>query len=627
MLSVPNSYNSTRKQDDYDFYVVDSATGWTDETLAEIQAERKLNDKSKQISVGNGCNKTNRTRNKPTGLITSVQHGVRANTNRRAYHTRLGTNANNNIAKTLSTLKCKKEPIAITNNNGEETVIPSRDKLDMKTLSEEIDNVSDISYEQELCDSSEIDLHSAAAQGHTDRLAKLLASTYVDTTDANGMTALIQAVHGSHTDCINLLLEAGADANLQLSDGSTVLHQVAFSGNYIILSLLLKHGVTKTAIADSKGRIPIHWAAHAPTTNCISLLLDHDISVIDVTDLQGMTPLMWTAYLSQPDHLKQLLSYGASQAIQDNDGMTAIHWCVNGGTYTDRRVNSLKQLLSIESSRYSDYNGKTVTHYIAESYTPELLSLVLSTRASAVHDIDKKMRTPIHWASACNNPSVMTALIKAGASISARDDEGITALDYALAKDFKECVQLLRESLSLTSSKIFDSSLSTSSLADRLINQDVIDTDKHAFSISDLLLLRYIGTGCYLYKYTNRGKGPKHRRYFWINLESGQLCWSKLHNPANSDIRTTTIIDVRPSASLVILGRKDFDSSLRHQFCFCVLCTHNLLNLIAADKESYSNWVRGIKLYLTLGAKLANQMVVANREALNSIEEVVLMNS
>lgn len=255
----------------------------------------------------------------------------------------------------------------------------------------------------------------------------------------------------------------GANTNIQLSDGTTVLHQVAFSGNHLILSLLLQHKVTKTAIKDSNGRTPLHWATHAPTTTCINQLLDHDISVIDLCDLQGMTAVMWTAYLSQPDHLKQLIHYGASLTIQDNDGMSAIHWCVNGSRDNTGRMTCLTELLSLDSSRYVRYlyeeflyfivvlyirryidsNGKTVTHYIAETSTPEFLSLVLSVRASAVQDMDRKRRTPLHWAAACGNECVLSALLQSGASLTTRDEDGMTALDYAMAKDFKVRSSLL----------------------------------------------------------------------------------------------------------------------------------------------------------------------------------------
>ena len=167
--------------------------------------------------------------------------------------------------------------------------------------------------------------------------------------------------------------------------------------------------------------------------------------------------------------------------------------------------------------------------------------------------------------------------------------------------------------------------IATSALASYIINQDIPGSDRTSFTLSDLLLLRYIATGCYLQKYTNKGKGPKHRRYFWMNIDSGELCWSKNQNPANSDIRTEVPVEVRPSASLAILGRRDFDSSFKHQFCFCILCSRSScpLNLIAFDKQSHSHWLRGLGLYLSLGAKQASEVVRANVETVSSIEEVL----
>ena len=263
-------------------------------------------------------------------------------------------------------------------------------------------------------------------------------------------------------------------------------------------------------------------------------------------------------------------------------------------------------------------------HYIAENSAEELLSLVLSIRYEAVHDTDSKGRTPLHWASVCNKTDILHALLISGASLSARDNDGMTALDYAVAKGHKECIQLLSSNTASHKPQRCESQIPISELASYVIDQKVCGSDS-LFTLSDLLLLRYMATGCYLQKYTNRGKGPKHRRYFWMNIDSGEICWSKHQNPANSDIRTAVPLEVRPSASLAILGRKDFDSSFKHQFCFCILCSHSksLLNLIAVNTQSHSNWVRGLRLYLRLGTEQASEAVRANADTLTSVEEVL----
>lgn len=204
------------KQESYEFYVVDSATGWTAESLSEI---RTGTNKVKTRDL-NGIRSINKTRVKATGQITSVDHRGRAN--RRAFHIQLGTDANKLIAKSLQS--------HIKDSERDENDV--NDKFDMNALSEELDNLSDISYEeepkvlsrvrtqstQEECTNrfvgtdaeSSQSLISLATQGEAESIAKLLTSaTDVDIADATGTTPLMHAVHGGHRDCIRLLLEAG----------------------------------------------------------------------------------------------------------------------------------------------------------------------------------------------------------------------------------------------------------------------------------------------------------------------------------------------------------------------------------------------------------------------------------
>ena len=86
---------------------------------------------------------------------------------------------------------------------------------------------------------------------------------------------------------------------------------------------------------------------------------------------------------------------------------------------------------------YRDSSGRTVAHYISESSAQELLSLLLSVRADAIYDTDSNKRTPLHWAAVSNGISLLPALLRAGASLPALDNAGMTALGYAVAKGYK----------------------------------------------------------------------------------------------------------------------------------------------------------------------------------------------
>ena len=337
------------------------------------------------------------SRNKAANRVVPVQHVARSN--RRTHHAQLSLAVN--AIKPAETVQTYKPADLVANDHAQvsqekETVLDKcciqglgnaslgdlestetelseelevlhlKERVNTNKTSNKLDNTPTNSLTLSGTDKPTHTLLTAAAGGDTRYLTELLTSEFVDVTDVNGRTALMQAAHAQHRDCIGLLLEAGtlcvccyswfiirlllgADVNLPAYDGSTVMHQVALSGAHSILPLLLHHKATKAALPDSQGRLPQHWAVYAPTTKCLDLLLDNDSSV-DVTDLQGMTAAMWAAYLSQPDHLEQLVGRGASLSLRDNEGMSALHWSASGVGAVDNRVSCFKLLLSHESS-------------------------------------------------------------------------------------------------------------------------------------------------------------------------------------------------------------------------------------------------------------------------------------
>ena len=75
-------------------------------------------------------------------------------------------------------------------------------------------------------------LRRAAQRGDLAQLRELLAgSIAVDAADAHGVTALGEAVDAGHTDAVEVLLAAGADATHADGAGSNALHRAAQRGD------------------------------------------------------------------------------------------------------------------------------------------------------------------------------------------------------------------------------------------------------------------------------------------------------------------------------------------------------------------------------------------------------------
>mgnify|MGYP001202098896 CR=1 FL=1 len=89
--------------------------------------------------------------------------------------------------------------------------------------------------------------------------------------EPDGETCLYKAATYSHSPCVDVLLDAGADANATNSDGATALLACAASGDYASLDLLIARGadVHKT---DLSGRTPLGVAAQKGNLSCVSRL-------------------------------------------------------------------------------------------------------------------------------------------------------------------------------------------------------------------------------------------------------------------------------------------------------------------------------------------------------------------
>ncbi|MFM2303206.1 MAG: hypothetical protein RLZZ135_613, partial [Cyanobacteriota bacterium] len=93
-------------------------------------------------------------------------------------------------------------------------------------------------------------LIQSARQGNDRQVSTALArGAQVNTTDAQGTTALMFAAQKGFTRIVDLLIEAGADLNIHRSQfGTTALMLAAAARQVEIVRLLLARGVDLNAI-------------------------------------------------------------------------------------------------------------------------------------------------------------------------------------------------------------------------------------------------------------------------------------------------------------------------------------------------------------------------------------------
>lgn len=133
----------------------------------------------------------------------------------------------------------------------------------------------------------------ACEQGQTGRVQELLQTFPGDLNHPgpDGDTALHLASLFGHSDCVQALLNGGADANtVNPDDGSTALHDAAAGGYVEICELILAKANPSIVLkSDEDGDTPLHNAARGNHIDVVKLLL-----------ARGADPKVQNAYGSKP---------------------------------------------------------------------------------------------------------------------------------------------------------------------------------------------------------------------------------------------------------------------------------------------------------------------------------------
>ena len=99
----------------------------------------------------------------------------------------------------------------------------------------------------------------------------LLKGSDVNVTDAGSATALYYAV--KNPECMELLIEAGANVNLPGSGGNIPLHNACSHGHMKSIEMLLRAGADVNSI-DAAEFTPLKCAAKYGHNNCIKRLIE-----------------------------------------------------------------------------------------------------------------------------------------------------------------------------------------------------------------------------------------------------------------------------------------------------------------------------------------------------------------
>ena len=243
-----------------------------------------------------------------------------------------------------------------------------------------------------------------ALNGSLADLKKLLdAGMKPDAKTAAGTTALMFAARD--LEKVKLLIERGADVNARATTGITALMVAArHRGNVEVVRLLLKKGAKQNADKGVEVRndaSALFFAVMAGDAQTAGVLLEAGARLGDRMKILGrfaQSPLVYATTLDS-GMVEYLINKGASPNEMDDDKISVLGWATIANN-----VGAVQLLLA---------------------------------RGAQVNHVDNFGMTPLLYGASVDfgDTAVMEKLIAAGGDVSAKNKEGLTALD--LAKNYR----------------------------------------------------------------------------------------------------------------------------------------------------------------------------------------------
>jgi ankyrin repeat protein len=167
-------------------------------------------------------------------------------------------------------------------------------------------------------------IHAAARKGDAKALKGRLAMGISPNRRhlLSGDTPLIEAARRGHLDAVKVLVEGGANVNLQGEAWYGPLHCAAYGGHLETVKYLLEHGAS-VRVFEGHDR-PLNSAAQAGHLQVAKVLLEHGAD-INAQGVDGGTPLENAVSCGHVEMVKFLLAKGAQVNTRANYGRTPLH--------------------------------------------------------------------------------------------------------------------------------------------------------------------------------------------------------------------------------------------------------------------------------------------------------------
>ncbi|EFQ31580.1 uncharacterized protein GLRG_06869 [Colletotrichum graminicola M1.001] len=286
-------------------------------------------------------------------------------------------------------------------------------------------------------------LHIAVIWRNIPAIKSLLAhkDIVVDSTEpGQGWTPLYYGAQYGYADCMELLLDHGADLNHQDSYQGTALMRAVDEDAQGAVELLVKRGMDVKR-RDFLCRTVLHSAAVNRSWDTMKYFLK-DVPDIEVNAQgdSGETPLHDSCKILDPHGVRLLVDAGARCDIKDNEGRTPVDIAT-----IKKRPDIVEMLKKAEG--YSNTVGAHIKKTLREAVVadpPEVLQVrIANASLEEINTSSAFTGTPLHEACRCGRADVVEMLLDAGADIALTNSFGRTPICITAEFGHLDCLRVL----------------------------------------------------------------------------------------------------------------------------------------------------------------------------------------